>query len=101
MMGLTPIQVRALDIIREANSHGTAPTYDELCVDLGLKSKAGISRIVKGLEVRGAIRRLPGQARALEAITAPEPANLRGLSTRELYTMRDQIDAILRGRAQA
>lgn len=93
MMSLTAQQLRALDIIRGANSHGTAPSYDELCKDLGIASKNGVHRLVCALEERGAIRRMPGRARALEAIEPDDPLSRK--SKAELIAMRDRIDYML------
>ena len=93
MMGLTHQQAKALAIISQANAHGTAPTYDELANGLGLAGKSGVHRIILALERRGAIRRLPGCSRALEAV---DP--LGGLSTGELLEMRRRIDGLLAGR---
>lgn len=93
MMSLTAQQASALAIISEANSHGTAPSYDELKADLGLASKGGVHRIILQLEERGAIRRMPGRSRALEAVD-----DLAGKSTEDLLTMRRRIDALLKAR---
>ncbi|MEX1148156.1 MAG: transcriptional repressor LexA, partial [Sphingomonadales bacterium] len=49
-----------------------APSYDEMKDALGLKSKSGIHRLIKALEERGFIRRLPHRARALEILRIPE-----------------------------
>lgn len=97
MMSLTKQQSRALDIIRTANSHGTAPSYEELCKDLGIASKNGVYRLVRALEERGAIRRLPGRARALEAIEPDDPLSWK--SRAELVAMRDRIDLMFAKRA--
>ena len=53
-------------------SSGVSPSFDEMKDALGLKSKSGIHRLVKGLEERGFIRRLPHRARALEVVRLPE-----------------------------
>ncbi|OEJ67999.1 transcriptional repressor LexA [Magnetovibrio blakemorei] len=55
--------------IREA---GVPPSFDEMKMALGLKSKSGIHRLISGLEERGFIRRLPHRARALEILKMPE-----------------------------
>jgi repressor LexA len=74
MMGLTPVQARALGLIRTSVAErGVAPSYTELCDGLGIASKSGVHRVITDLEQRGAIRRLPGKARALE-IVAPAGA---------------------------
>lgn len=44
------------------------PSYREMALALGLKSKSGIHRLVLGLEERGYIRRLPHRQRAIEAL---------------------------------
>jgi hypothetical protein len=51
---------------------GVPPSYDEMKEALGLKSKSGIHRLIKGLEERGFIRRLPHKARALEVLKKPQ-----------------------------
>lgn len=51
---------------------GVCPSYEEMCSFLGLRSKSGIHRLVKSLEQRGFIRRLPNKARALEILSLPE-----------------------------
>lgn len=69
MMGVTHQQNQVLRYLRAyAAENGTAPTFDEIAAAVGLASKSGISRLLKGLERRGAIRRLPGRARAIEII---------------------------------
>ncbi|MDA5193786.1 transcriptional repressor LexA [Govanella unica] len=51
---------------------GVAPSFDEMKDALGLKSKSGIHRLIRALEERGFIRRLPHRARALEVTRIPE-----------------------------
>lgn len=48
------------------------PSFDEMKVALGLKSKSGIHRLISGLEERGYIERLPHRARAIEIKKLPE-----------------------------
>lgn len=57
--------------LKESN---IAPSYDEMKDALALKSKSGIHRLIKALEERGFIRRLPHRARALEILRMPESA---------------------------
>lgn len=49
---------------RQRNEH--MPSYDEMMDMMGLKSKSGIHRLIKGLEQRGALTRLPNHARAIK-----------------------------------
>src|SRR5258705_7816208 len=70
---LTRKQYELLLFINERLSRGgVSPSFDEMKVALGLRSKSGIHRLITGLEERGFIRRLPHRARALEVIREPE-----------------------------
>ena len=51
---------------------GVPPSFDEMKDALDLRSKSGIHRLIKALEERGFIRRLPNRARALEVLRLPE-----------------------------
>ena len=55
--------------IKEA---GVPPSFDEMKDALDLRSKSGIHRLIKALEERGFIRRLPNRARAVEILRLPE-----------------------------
>ena len=70
---LTRKQYQLLTFIHQTlRDTGISPSYDEMKVALGLKSKSGIHRLITGLEERGSIRRLPHRARALEVLRLPE-----------------------------
>jgi SOS-response transcriptional repressor LexA len=72
-MGLTARQKAILDFLRAfAAEHGVAPSYSEICEQLEIRSKATVGRLIAGLESRGAIRRLPRHARAIEIIATPD-----------------------------
>ena len=49
------------------------PSFEEMMEGLGLKSKSGVHRLIKALEERGCIRRMPGLARAIEIIPQNDP----------------------------
>jgi len=51
---------------------GIPPSFDEMKDALDLRSKSGIHRLIKALEERGFIRRLPNRARAIEVLRLPE-----------------------------
>ena len=51
---------------------GVPPSFDEMKDALDLRSKSGIHRLIKALEERGFIRRLPNRARAIEVIKLPD-----------------------------
>src|SRR6185436_10181566 len=48
------------------------PSFVEMKDALDLRSKSGIHRLIKALEERGFIKRLPNRARAIEVIRLPE-----------------------------
>jgi len=58
--------LRFIQAFMEKNAY--APSYDEMMTATGESSKSGIYRLIKGLEQRGFIRRLPYQARAIELV---------------------------------
>jgi repressor LexA len=66
---LTPRQAQLLRFIETYQAeHGYSPCYEEMIAALGLKSKLNSFRLVRQLEERGLIRRLPNRARAVEII---------------------------------
>lgn len=71
-MSLTP---RQRDLLIYIDGHikaqGCAPSYDEMCVAIGIASKSGIHRLVNGLEERGYLRRWYGRRRSIEVIRMP------------------------------
>jgi len=76
---LTRKQHELLMFIHERlKESGVPPSFDEMKDALDLKSKSGIHRLIKALEERGFIRRLPNRARALEVIRMPESTVVGG-----------------------
>jgi repressor LexA len=72
---LTRKQHELLMFIQERlKESGVPPSFDEMKDALDLRSKSGIHRLIKALEERGFIRRLPNRARAVEVIRLPESA---------------------------
>src|SRR5574344_1708171 len=72
---LTRKQKELLLLIRDRMAvDGVPPSFDEMKISLGLKSKSGIHRLITGLEERGFIKRLPHRARALEIVRLSENA---------------------------
>ena len=73
---LTAKQNQLLHFIADhLNENGISPSFDEMKDALGLKSKSGIHRLIKALEERGFLGRLPNRARALEILKMPEKMN--------------------------
>jgi repressor LexA len=80
-MGLSEKQRACLDAI---NSHeartGAMPSCEDLRLALGLGSKNGVLRLLRQLEDRGRITRLPQRARAIRVLpgeTCPQCAARR------------------------
>jgi repressor LexA len=67
--GLTPRQRECLDAIEAHHAQTrTMPSVEELRVALQSGSKAGILRLLRQLEERGRIERLPNRARAIRLL---------------------------------
>jgi repressor LexA len=83
---LTRKQYELLVYIHERlKEAGVPPSFDEMKDALDLRSKSGIHRLIKALEERGFIKRLPNRARAIEVVRLPEsmqpaPPRARGFS---------------------
>ena len=58
-------------LIKRIEQDGVSPSYEEICIELNLKSKSGVHRIVKGLEERGYIEHLENKARAIAPTKHP------------------------------
>ncbi len=70
---LTKQQLKLFMIIDEnLKKEGVCPSFEEMKLLIGLKSKSGIHRLIKSLEERGFIKQIPNKARALEIIKYPE-----------------------------
>mgnify|MGYP001480580218 FL=1 len=66
---LTSKQLNLLNyLVKYFKSSEVAPSYDEMRLALGLKSKSGIHRLISALEERGFIKRLHNKARAIKVI---------------------------------
>lgn len=69
MIGLTPRQRELLDYIRaRLAKDGVAPSFEEMREHLGVSSKSGVFQLLRTLEEKGRIRRLPDRARAIEVV---------------------------------
>lgn len=66
---MTPKQKILLDYIKKfQKKNGYSPSFEEMKSAMGLKSKSGIHRLIRGLEERGYIEVLPHRARAIEVL---------------------------------
>lgn len=81
---LTPKQKDLLLLLhRWTRARGTAPSYDEMAAELGLRSKSGVHRLIAALEERGYILRLPGRARAVQVVRMPDDHAQEGAQAQE------------------
>lgn len=72
-VGLTAQQTKLLEFIIDTRLNlRITPSYDEMMIHLGLRSKSGINRLIKGLESRGAVYRAPKRARSVIPV-GPRP----------------------------
>lgn len=80
---LTPKQQELLVYINSRLARdGISPSFEEMKNAVGIRSKSGIHRMIKALEERRFLRRLPYRARALEILKMPpEPRNQRDMPT--------------------
>lgn len=70
--GLTPKQKLLLDLIRaHFDVSDFAPTYEEMKEVLGVSNRSHIARLIKALEERGYITRLPNRARSIRLVGEP------------------------------
>ena len=66
---MTPAMLKALEAIRLHLRYKThSPSYQEIADAIGVKSKSRVSDLIRALEERGEIRRLPNRARSIEVV---------------------------------
>ncbi|CUH60272.1 LexA family protein [Thalassobacter stenotrophicus] len=70
---LTPRQHEALVFLAAYTKRtGYSPSFGEIAEALELASKSNVHRLIKALEERGYIRRLPNRSRAIEILKKPQ-----------------------------
>jgi len=96
---LTKRQKDLLTVLdREIKRTGVTPSYNEMKDALGLASKSGVYRLVRALDERGFIRRLPGRARAIEVVRLPTEVSSHAAPP---VAANDSVEVPLRGRIAA
>lgn len=89
---LTLLQSTTLGFIRShLAEQGVAPTLQEIAAHLGHNSKGSAHRVLRALEERGHIRRLPRRNRAIELTEKPAVPK-----TAEAPRVRIVVDAMNR-----
>lgn len=80
---------RQLQLLLFINGHitknSTAPSFEEMKIAVGLRSKSGIHRLISALEERGFVRRLPHRARALEVLKLPNAQSADNVQSQKSY----------------
>lgn len=83
--GLTAKQDELLALLRAKEAAGEpTPSYQELTVELGLKSNSGVFRLLDALEERKFIERRPNRARSISLTEKAQASALPYFSDREL-----------------
>ena len=86
---LTKKQKDLLILIKSClETEGIPPSFDEMKNAIGLKSKSGIHGLIKSLEERGFIKRLPYKARALEVLKLPEGMQEQDLKPKKVTPIK-------------
>ena len=66
---LTKKQLAVLDFIQDfTEENGTSPSYREIMEGLGLTSVSAVAEHIDNLVSKGALRKIPGEARSLEIL---------------------------------
>ncbi len=98
---LTPRQSELLMFIHQCQQQdGITPSYDEMRIAIGLKSKSGIYQLITGLEKRGYLKRMVNRARALEILKLPENIH-QGISSRNEDNDDSSVELPFLGRIAA
>ena len=69
---LTQKQFELLTFLeKKIGTSSVAPSFEEMKIALGLRSKSGIHRLICALEERGFLKKLPHRARSIEILRSP------------------------------
>lgn len=96
-VGLTATQMTLFRFIeREIVEGRPPPSYDEMRAFMGLRSKSGINRLLKGLVERGRLVRLPNRVRAMALPGSPGEIAMRQAAIRDAQAKLDHVSGQLR-----
>lgn len=71
---MTPRQKEVLDFIKDYwAKNGYAPTYEAICLGLGIRSKGNVHEIIHALQERGFITFIPRRARSIRVVKEKVP----------------------------
>lgn len=71
---LTKKQMLIIDFIKDYSAReGGSPSYREIMAALGLNSVSAVAEHIDNLVAKGALRKIPGEARSLEVVDLSYP----------------------------
>lgn len=77
---LTKKQYEVLEFISQyTQTHGFAPTYEEIAQGIGTRSKGSMTKHISALADKGYIQRNPDRARSIQIVKTPEASNDEGI----------------------
>lgn len=88
---MTEKQKQVLLFISEyIENNGFTPSYQEMCDELGIKSKSHIHNIVKNLEQQGYIQSIRGKTRSISIVSQNKDRKIKKLK-RENQQLKDLL----------
>ena len=86
---LTAKQLKLLEYLRQSlKENSVSPSFEEMKLALGLKSKSGIHRLITALEERGFIKRLHNKARAINILSKDEDTNFNKNNSADIKNVK-------------
>ena len=70
MQALTSQQAKLLAYLKSCER---TPSYSDMQIAMGMKSKSGVHHLIDALEERGYIERIPNRARCIRVLEKPRP----------------------------
>lgn len=96
MIGMTPQMAACVAAIRKLTADGVPPSYDAIRVEMGLRSKSNVHRLLTCLKERGIVDWRDGQAHSLSLVEdAFSTERLERLGTYELLNVAARIAGIV------
>lgn len=65
---MTPMQSRLFQYLLDRIDEPVGPSFDEMAAATGLRSKAGVARLLDALDEQGRITRVPRRDRSVRAV---------------------------------
>ena len=89
---LTAKQLKLLEYLKQSfKENSVSPSFEEMKLALGLKSKSGIHRLITALEERGFIKRLHNKARAINILSKDDGLAIKNSDTLDKNIMNVKL----------